>query len=530
MEVHHLPLADSGLYGKMMLDYIEGHPQLRPYYSYSPALSSFPDVIEARKEFPFHRETLADEMLAQHQAYLQRFPVLSQQIEALRSEQTFTVTTGHQLCLATGPLYFIYKIITTIHLCRQLAQEFPAHHFVPVYWMASEDHDIEEINHFHLFSETLKWETKERGRTGRLPTAGIGELIQEVERLCGNNPFTAEVILLLKNAYEQHPHLSAATRELVLTLFGEQGLLVIDADRPTLKKLFAHVISEELTLHPSFEIVNSTTERLAHHYKTQLSPREINLFYLEEGLRERIVKDEKGHYHVLNTDLDFSREFILDLVEKQPERFSPNVVLRPLYQETILPNIAYVGGPGEIAYWMQLKEIFAHYNVFFPMLVPRNNALVLPARPLEKFLNLGFERKDVFRSFDDLSKQWLSAQEDLSSGIHASSEKMQELYNELTLLFTKADPTLAASVQGELQKVLNGLENLGKKGNAALKRKHEVALNQLKVVLDKVSPAGHAQERHVNFIQFYSLQGPSFIEDLMKSLQPMVFNVAVFTE
>jgi len=530
MDVHHLPIADSGLYGKMMLDYIEGHPQLRPFYSYSPALSSFPDVIEARKEFPFHRAVLADEMLVQHQPYLNRFPGLVKQIDALRSDQTFTVTTGHQLCLATGPLYFIYKIVTTINLCRQLQQQFPACTFVPVYWMASEDHDIEEINHFHLFSETLKWETKESGRTGRLSTGGISLLIQEVERLCGNNPFTTDAISLLKSAYEQHQHLSDATRELVLTLFGEQGLLVVDADRYSLKKLFAHVIHEELMLHPSFEIVNATTGRLAHHYKTQLSPREINLFYVDAGLRERIVKDEKGGYHVLNTDLDFSREFILDLVEKQPERFSPNVVLRPLYQESVLPNIAYVGGPGEIAYWLQLKDVFEHYNVFFPLLVPRNNALILPARPLEKFLHLGFDRKDVFRTFDDLSKQWLSTQEDLSVGINASSEKLQEIYKMLTLLFTKADPTLAASVQGELQKVLNRLENLEKKGNAALKRKHEVVLNQLRVILDKVNPGGHAQERHVNFLQFYSMHGPGFINDLMQQLYPLDYKVAVFID
>lgn len=530
MNASYVPLSDSGLYAELMMDYIEGHPQLRPFYSFSPAMATFEMAMEVRKKFPIHRQVLATELKIQHKDYFSRFPKLEQQIHALNDENTFTVTTGHQLCLATGPLYFIYKIISTVKLAHELSQKYPHCHFVPVYWMASEDHDIDEINHLHLFNESLKWETRQQGGSGRLSTEGLQSVLDDIERLCAHLPFCEDILMKLKAAYLDQDSLSGATRQLVLSLFGDYGLLVIDADSAMLKKLFAVIIKEELSLQPSFEIVNRTTEKLSHHYKTQLNPREINLFYLGDQLRERIIKDDSGHYNVINTDLRFSRAFILDLVDKQPEHFSPNVVLRPLYQETILPNLAYIGGPGEIAYWLQLKEIFEHYNVFFPMLVPRNNAVVLPTRALEKFINLGFEVKDIFRGFDDLSKQWLSGQEELSAELESARQDLRGIFEKLSSLFQNVDATLATSVQSELQKALNGMEQLEKKGNAALKRKHEVALNQVRVVLEKVSPKQHVQERYVNFIQFYAQQGPGFIRELFNQLQPLAYNVAVFTD
>ncbi len=530
MNSFDIPLSDTGLYGSLMMDYVEGHPQLRSFYRFTPSHNSMVDVIESRRKFPFHRDVVADELKLQHEEYFSRFPNLQPQIQALRSENTFTVTTGHQLCLGTGPLFFIYKIISAINLCRELKKTFPAYNFIPVYWMASEDHDTDEINHLHLFGKRLKWDTHQRGCSGRLKTEGLGALIADIENLCGTASHTAEVTSLLSRSYLSKDNLSDATRELVLSLFAKEDLLVLDADRASLKKLFAAVIREELSLSPSFEIVNHTTASLARLYKTQLTPREINLFYIDDELRERIVRDEDGHYMVVNTDLRFKHDFILDLVDRFPERFSPNVVLRPLYQECILPNLAYIGGPGEISYWMQLKDLFEHYNISYPMLVPRNNAVIVPVRQMDKFTKMGFGLKDVFRPYDDLSKQWVGLQGDLFGELASARIKVQETYQSLAQLFTATDPTLTASVQAEMQKVLNGLDQLEKKGNAALKRKNEILLSQLRSFLDKVNPDNQPQERTANFLQFYAFHGPAFIEELLNKLQPLSNNLTLFTE
>nr|MBP6512158.1 bacillithiol biosynthesis BshC [Bacteroidia bacterium] len=237
-------------------------------------------------------------------------------------------------------------------------------------------------------------------------------------------------------------------------------------------------------------------------------------------LRARIVKDDHQNYKVLQTDLKFSREFIHDLVDKQVERFSPNVIMRPLYQEKILPNLAYIGGPGELAYWLQLKDLFDHYSVSYPVLVPRNNAVIVPSKVLDKFTKLGFSEKDLFRNFDDLVREWLATQEEIAPGIEDAKEKLKSIYTDLEKLFLVADPTLAPSVQAEMQKVSNGLDNLGKKGQAALKRKHEVALNQIQSVLDKVNPNQTPQERYDNFLGFYVKSGSEMITELINQFQP----------
>jgi bacillithiol synthase len=457
-------------------------------------------------------------------------PILKNFHDSIANANTYTVTTGHQLCIAGGPSYFIYKIISTIKLAQELKAKYPQYNFVPVYWMATEDHDIEEINHVHVYGKKLIWDTKEQGASGRLKTDSTSKFLEELTDLFKNEAYGNDVAALLNQAYNNHSTLAEATRSFVLSLFGNQGLVVINADSAPLKKLFSSIIRDELDEQASSSIVEKTSARLEKNYKIQVNPREINLFYLDDQLRERIVSDEHYQYKVLRTDLTFSREFILDLVDKQVERFSPNVIMRPLYQEKILPNLAYIGGPGELAYWLQLKDLFEHYSVSYPVLVPRNNAVIVPSKALDKFTKLGFSEKDLFRNFDDLVREWLATQEEIAPGIEDAKEKLSNIYTELEKLFLVADPTLAPSVQAEMQKVSNGLDNLGKKGQAALKRKHEVALNQIQSVLDKVNPNQTPQERYDNFLVNYAKYGQGIISELMSQFHSFEYKMTMIID
>jgi len=349
MQYFSFPVSEAGLYGDLMRDYVDGHPQLRPFYSFSPDINAFGDVLSARADFPVNRTVLSGALEQQLSAYFDEFPAIRTNVGLLNSSATFTVTTGHQLCLATGPLFFIYKIITAINLCHRLKQHHPEYNFVPVYWMAGEDHDLAEVDHVFMAGNTVRWSTQQKGAVGRMSTAGIDAFIDELSRFLPQGPYREQVPELLRSAYLRHAGIGAATRELVVRLFGEDGVLVIDPDDPSLKKTLSPLFRAELSLNESGKIVADTSVRLSKNYRLQVVPRDINLFYLDQDCRERVVKDAEGHYRVLNTDLRFSREFILDLVASRPEMFSPNVILRPLCQEILLPNIAYVGGPGELA-------------------------------------------------------------------------------------------------------------------------------------------------------------------------------------
>lgn len=513
-----------------MMDYIEGNPALRPFYKYAPSFESIPEVIEDRKQFALNRETLAAELEDQHRVYFNRFPLINEQINSIRNENTFTVTTGHQPCLAGGPMFFIYKLITTINFSRRLNSMFPDYHFIPVFWLGAEDHDLDEVNHVVIHGKTIRWQSHQSGATGRMSTGGLDQFIDEIKEVIGKDPLADQAVALLEKAYKSHQNLADATREFALSLFGDHGLLVLDADRPSLKKLLKGVLHKELALQISRQLVADTSEELGRNYKIQVTPREINLFYLDEQLRERIVLDEKGHFEVVNTDLEFSKDFILDLVDRQPERFSPNVVLRPLYQELILPNLAYIGGPGELAYWLQLKEMFAQLQVSYPMLVPRNNAAIVPARAIAKFQQLGFELKDMFRPYETLTKEWLSRQEDVSDRVEDVKSETQRLFEQLSRKFAEVDPTLSPAVMAEAQKTINSLDNLMKKGNAALKRKHEIALNQIRIVVDKVNPGDQPQERLVNLFQFYPRHGHSILDHLMSAMEPLNEKMVILEE
>lgn len=523
-------IAEAGIYSGLIADYVEGHPRLRHFYKFDPHPASFQAAIKERNSFPFYREVLGEVMHEQHRDFYSTWPLLELQVNSLYSSDTYTITTGHQLCIATGPLFFLYKIASAINLSRRLKVLHPHLNFVPVYWMASEDHDVEEIRHMYVYGKTLTWGTSQQGATGRMSTDGIVQLFDELENLCGKEPFAADLMRILRDAYQPGIRLSEATRRLVLSLFGKEGLLVIDADDERLKRVFLPVMRQELALSTSLEIVQKSSDELARHYKLKVTPRPINLFYLDDQLRERIVREEDGGFGVLNTDLVFNRDVFLDILEKHPARFSPNVVLRPLYQEMILPNLATLGGPGEIAYWLQLKNLFDYFNVPYPVLLLRAHALLLSNRILEKAVKAGLEMKDLFRSSEELSRTYIQSHDDLSPALDVARRELVIVFSRLGEAFSSVDATLNASVQAELQKNLNGIENLDKKGMAALKRRYEQQINRFRSINEAVMPGGEPQERVLNFAPFYSLLGPAFVSFVLEfpEVQESRFNILLY--
>ena len=515
MTVQSLDLRHTGQFSALLLDYLDEREGLKEFYNVFPSAENTHEIIRQRLNFDAEKREILVKVLQEQYQNLPNIPDFS----ILLQENTFTVTTGHQLNIFTGPLYIIYKIVTTINLARKLKQAHPDYNFVPVYWMASEDHDFAEIASVNLFGQKHTWKGEHSGAVGRLDPKELESIL----RLIPDRP------LLFSKAYLENDTLSDAVRCYMHELFGKDGLICLDADNIDLKREFLPVIRQELTTSSSAELLSATSSKLSSlGYHPQISAREINLFYLEDNVRERIVREGKD-FKVLNTELRFSEDEILKLAENQPDIFSPNVVLRPLYEEIILPNLAYIGGPSEVPYWMQLKGIFDHYNVVFPMLIPRNFALYLNECQQKKAEKLKLDPEDLF--LDEVALRKTFIQKNTEHKIDLEDQKLafSEVFENIVKAAVKVDFTMEGAVKAEYTRLLNSLEKLERRIRRAEERNHESEIEQLLRLKNKLFPGGSAQERYDNFLNFY-LSDNQFIQKLLSTFDPLCFRYYLLTE
>jgi bacillithiol biosynthesis cysteine-adding enzyme BshC len=513
MHLQKLEFSDTHSFSTFFLDYIQKKNSLTPFYSRFPEIKNFKTQLEEKgKSFPDSSRKILHEVLQkQYEGFIITEPV-KENLISLQHKKTFTVTTGHQQNIFTGPLYFIYKIVTVINSCNELKKQYPEYNFVPVYWMASEDHDYDEIKYFRLYGKKHTWVTDQTGAVGRFDPKSIEKLFSEIP---GD-------VALFKEAYLKHTTLSAAVRYYVNELFGKQGLVVIDADDRQFKSSFINVIEADLFDHIPKKLVeeqNKQLETLGYH--PQVFARDINFFYLDKNIRSRIEAVE-NKFQVVDTNLQFTKGEIQSLLVKEPEKFSPNVILRPLYQEFILPNLAYAGGPAEVVYWLQLKKVFDHFNIPFPILMPRNFALIIDKPVSRKFEKTSLEYQDLFEDKNYLFNQWIikHSVHDLSLG-----KEMQSVRSDFESIKERAaqiDSTLIKFIDAHAKRTLNGLEKAEHKMLRAEKRLHSDKLKQLESVKDELFPTGSPQERVDNFLNFYQ-QDPQFIKHLLDSFDPFDF-------
>ncbi|SOD96791.1 bacillithiol biosynthesis cysteine-adding enzyme BshC [Spirosoma fluviale] len=510
MDCQYLPLASTGQFSSLFLDYITNKDSLKPFYGRFPDVAAFEGQINDKTFDEANRRVLVDALERQYQ-HIAVKPDFSTLLQA----NTFTVTTGHQLNIFTGPLYIIYKLITTIKLARKLKETYPAYNFVPVYWMATEDHDFAEINHFSLMGKPYVWETEQRGAVGRMSPKELKTLFTQIP----------EKLALFEDAYLKHDTLADATRYYINELFGAEGLVCLDADDAALKRVFAPVMRDELINQQSGELVSKRTAELeALGYKTVIAPRDINLFYLDDQLRERIERKEDGTYQVLHTKQTFLESEILTLLDEHPEKFSPNVVLRPLYQETILPNLAYIGGPSEVPYWLQLKSVFEHYQTPFPILMPRNFAMYIPSVSAKRVAKLGLTPEQLFQDTLTLKREFVDNHTRHTLKFDNENKTVNKALDAILHKAQMVDPTLERAVLAETKRFADAVARLEKKMRRAEERNQEVGIRHLLTVKNELFPNGSLQERNENFLTFH-LNDRQFLSKMLDAFDPFDYRM-----
>lgn len=508
---------DFNFSSQLIRDLVEQKASIKPFVTNFFSFDSIYDQAQ-KKGFSESNRVILTEQLNVQNSRLNLSEKSRANISSLKANNTFTITTGHQLNLLTGPLYSIYKVLQVVSICNHMNSKHDGNHYVPVFWMATEDHDFEEINHLHLFGEKIAWnkDSQEEVVVGEILTAEMEPFLQLVEQKYREDT-AREIIKKFTTIYRANTCLADATRVLMNELFGEFGLVVIDGNDKELKKIAAPLFKAEITNDLAFNAVSKTNEELSQlGYHAQVFLRNCNLFHISvAGKRERISKE--GTIFTYDRK-NYTAEELVTAFDNDPSRFSPNALLRPVYQEMILPNLVYIGGGGEIAYWLQLKGVFDALNVPFPLLRVRDSILLLNQKQLNDIEEVGFDIPTLKKDTQDLVKQIALAEVTYDITLNNEQAALEDVKISITDKVRFIDQSLIGMIEAEFTKMSKSLEKVEQRLIKSEKGRHEVKEKKINKLKDKIYPEGGFQERYDSFIPFF-IDNSNFINDILQVLK-----------
>ena len=511
-----LPFAQMGAFKEVFLQYIDGDERLASLLGPRPTLAEL-DRLAGLSHYPAERrEVLVQTLRAQYEAI---GADAASHLNKLAQADCFTVTTGHQLCVYLGPLYTVLKALTVVRLAAQMEERYPNRKVVPIFWLAGEDHDLEEIADVTIQGQKYHWQPPYPGPAGQETTVGLREMLE---------PLWPRLPLYLQR-YGTFPTLAQAQAWLLHTLFGEWGLVVLDPADAALKPFFAPIIKKELMqrfVQPAVEAATARLEAAGH--KPQIAVREVNLFLLGEHARERIILEPNGGFSAGSLGR-FTLEEMLRMADKEPERFSPNVAMRPLYQEVLLPNLAYIGGPAEVAYWLQLKDVFEAADVPMPAVWPRAHAMILSAKEAAKLEEMGLSPSDTGMDLTLLKKKVVAEK----GTDKPDTEELMGLFNtfftKLETLTLEQDRSLGQAMAAERARLEKQVEPGIKRLEKAYERRFETLTGQAEKLQAKLAPGGGLQERVENYLGF-EMADPKFIRNLYEVIDATRHEFLIVTQ
>ncbi|MBN1350470.1 bacillithiol biosynthesis cysteine-adding enzyme BshC [candidate division KSB1 bacterium] len=510
-------------FDKLFLDYITRYDRVREFYPGDPASpDSFADIARKRADTPYEAGELAEVLYDQNERYGQG-DATRHNIDALARGDALVVVTGQQAGLFSGPMYTILKIITTIKLAAQLSASLKQQ-VLPVFWIASDDHDFNEINHVYLVDKENRLARFEYGddtSPPRIPIfsrvfgESIAPLIADISERTHPSEWKPDLIHTLETIYAPGENWILATGKFLMWLFKTHGLIIVDPSDARLKKLGASLFETEIR-HPekSSALVREMSQQLTEQGyapKIQLNKSCLNLFYIDQQRKTIFLKDEE--FEIQPGDAVTSRESLLTILKQTPERFSPNVVLRPLYQDAIFPTIAYVAGPNELAYFAQLMPVYKFFGVQQPLLFPRNSSTVIDKKAERILTRNRIQLTDIYSGMDSLFRQ-LVAQNmppNLQQRLLDLSDNLDSQFRQLKAEAEQIDPTLGAFIQNNHNRIQGQIKAIEKKLLQSMKQKNSLLEQQLTYLYSAIFPDGGLQERRLNILTYLFKFNTDFI-------------------
>lgn len=506
----------TGYFSSIVIDYLKGEESLRPFYQHLPNREGLEASILAREKYRMDRSVLTKGLTEQYSTVPSHSRV-DENIRKLGEENAFTIVTAHQPAIFTGTLYFIYKILHVIRMAEELNQQYPSKHFIPVYFMGSEDADLDELGKIYLSGDTLRWNTNQQGSVGRMKVKDMDPIMNRIKGELGVLPFGNELVSLLENAYQPGISIQQATFSLLHTLFASYGLVIFIPDNKTFKAAMVEVFKKDLFDHLPAKHVNDTIALLEGNYKIQVNPREINLFYFNNDRRDRLERIDENHFGIVGSETRFTKDELEEKLIEHPELFSPNVILRGVMQEMLLPNVAFIGGGGELAYWLEYRNMFNALSVPFPLLLLRNSFLVIEEKWYDKIKRLKLSDQEIFSSSDEILKRIAKKTSGNQLTLEKEINEVAGYYERLKELSVAVDPTLENHVKALQTRTIKPLVDLEKKIVRAEKRKFEAEQRQVEAIRRALFPNNSLQERLENFMPYFAKYGQDFFECIYKA-------------
>ncbi len=524
----NIPAIEAMGFNKFDLAYWKNPDQFVKLTGSHPNLKDIFNQLETRKEYKLRTE-IAGILMKQYEQFDSQSTVFNQ-INLLKQPNTFTVICAHQPCLFGGPAFWAYKILSTIKLCKDLHNKYPDYNFIPVYISGNEDHDFEEINHLNIFNTRLEWIENPGQATGSLPVEGLYPVFELLKTMFARNDGAIQFLNSLKIQLDACTSYANFYRSFVDSLFGNRGLIYFDPNDAEAKALFAPIIKKELISgFISSESKSANTQIEEMSFPLQVNPRDINLFYHHSEGRKRIQKSE-GYFELVDTDVRWTESEILSKLETNPSLFSPNVLMRPLYQEFLFPNVAFVGGGGEIAYWMQLRACFKHVSIPYPVLFRRFSAFYFDKSLLTKIAKTAFQPADFLKPYQELENEFISTHSNSVISIDEQLDCIQDQLQKINLAGKSLDVPTQISIESEIQKILKSLDQITAKRNKVIKIKYDQDLQNIQKIKFALFPNHSIQERFYSFLPMYFNFGEAFFDFIENSYSPGKFEVTMIYE
>jgi len=517
----------------LFLDYLYEFENVKKFYKHDfrnrdEYLKIFKAISETNREF---RNDVPKIITSQYHGF-NLSEKTKNNIDLLKDKNTLAVVTGQQLGILGGPLYTLYKIITAIKLAEHLKERYDAYNFVPVFWLEGDDHDFEEVRSLNVINE-LNEVTKIsyddeivdeeiRQSVGYLQIKeSISAFLDSLDKNLRDTEFKPDLLKKLKESYSVGKTFKQSFRELIFWLFDKYGLIIFDPQDIIIKNLLKPVFKKEINnfrQHTEKLVqISATVEEIYH---AQVKVRPVNLFYSNEDGRF-LIEPVENEFRLRRKRKKFTQEEIINEIDTAPENFSPNVLLRPICQDYILPTAFYVGGPSEISYFAQLTSLYDFYNLTSPIIYPRISATIYE-KNLEKIFekyNLSFE--DVFVNSDELKTKVINSlsKNSIDDIFAESNNQIEVVIDRLKEKLFEFDKTIADATGKYRQKILGYLDELKSKAIDAQKKKHEITLRQIDKLANSLFPNNNLQERELNFVYFYDKYGEGFMNKLFDELK-----------